>query len=150
MVDEMIETIDEPISQEEAEKIWEDTYGATPTTVDKSNIHTFLHNVAIAKDTTKTGNITAEELGQHPITLRACKELALIASKIMNNEFFSEYFTAEGEIITSTSLSREGFLDKLAITSKSEISSVSEKPKKENSSWFKKKNPSSQSPVMES
>jgi len=152
MIKESEDIPEDEISDEElAEKITE-LIGSTPQPIDKSNVHTFLHNVATAKDTTKTGYITSEELGQYPITLRACKELALISDKIIDNEYFKEFFEAEGEIITSTSLSREGFLDRLAITQKVQTENLTEKPKKENSGWFKKKNANTgaaPAPVME-
>jgi len=43
------------------------------------------------------------------------------------------------EIQTATSLSKEGFLMKLSVTSKKEMADVTPKTKKKNSGWFKKK-----------
>jgi len=118
--------------------------GATPTADEKQNVHTFLHNVATALDTTKTGFLRDDkdlnEIGIPRLPVRAYKKLALISKEIMGNTFFEDYFKAEAEILTSTSLSREGFLDNLAIIQRKEVADVT-KRKIENKGWFKKKTP---------
>lgn len=110
--------------------------------VKKQSIHTFLHNVAISKDTTKTGYLLDEEVGMPILPIRTYKELALFCSDVANMEYFSDYFNAKSEITTSSSLSRNAKLLSLAVLTKKEIADVS-KPKKENKGWFKKKEPPS-------
>lgn len=114
--------------------------GAIPLPEEKFNVHTFLHKVATANDTTKIGNLTEEELGtlKHPI--RTHKSIALICKNIIGNDFLAKYFEAESEIATSTSLSRNGFLIKSATTTTRQIADVT-KPRKVNKGWFKKKEP---------
>jgi len=54
-------------------------------------------------------------------------------------------FKAEAEIATSTSLSKEGFLINRSVLTRKEITDPFNKPKKENKSWFKKKEPEAES-----
>ena len=107
----------------------------------KHNAHTFLAGVAEGEDTTRVGNLNEVELGmaRHPV--RALKDFALIAEDIINNKFVSDHFKKEAEIITSTSLSKEGFLTKLAVTQTRQIADITKKPKAENKGWFKRKEP---------
>ena len=111
----------------------------------KQNVHTFLHNVATADDTTKLGFLTPEEIGQPKNPVRTFKNMALVSSSIMDNKDLQDYFLAKSEILTSTSLSREGFLTKLAVVTRRELADVT-KSKKENKSWFKKKDSGGESP----
>jgi len=127
-----------PEEEKLAEQIAEQMTGLTPAGQEKHNVHTFLHSVALAEDTTKLGFLTKEELGQLSLTVRGCKELGLISKKIMLNPYFMDYFLEQSEIMTSTSLSREAKLLELAVITRREVADVT-KPRKENKSWFKKK-----------
>ena len=82
----------------------------------RHTVHTFLDNVAQADDTTKVGNITPEELGAPTLPVRTYKELAVFCKEVAGMEYFKEYFKKMSEVQTSTSLSKEGFLIKAAIT----------------------------------
>jgi len=130
----------EMTEDEMAEKIARALTNNAPIPDDKQTVHTFLHNVATAKDTTKTGYLTEEEIGLPKLPIRACKNLSLVSDAIMDNPYFAEYFMREGEIVTSTSLSRNAKLLSLAVLQKREIADVTKK-KTENSGWFKKKKP---------
>jgi len=113
----------------------------------KQNVHTFLHNVATADDTTKLGFLNEDEIGAPKNPVRTFKNMALISKSIMDNMDLQDYFIAKSEILTSTSLSREGFLTKLAVVTKREIADVTKSGKKKsNSSWFKKKDDTGASP----
>jgi hypothetical protein len=105
----------------------------------KQNVHTFFTNVIKSKDTTKTGNLTIEELGMPKLPLRSLKELALFCSDISSDNAWNDYFTKLGEIQTSTSLSKDALLLKLSVTQKRELADVSPKEKKKNRGWFRKK-----------
>ena len=123
----------------EAEKILAQLATTTPTGEDKQNIHTFLNNVAVADDTTKTGFLRDDdklnEVGMPKLPVRAYKSMALVSSDIMGNEYFKSYFEKEGEIITSTSLSRDAKLLNLAVLTKKEIEDTT-KTRKKNKGWF--------------
>ena len=112
--------------------------GTTPVPDEKHNVFTFLTNVAVSQDTTKLGNLKEEELGNPSLPLRSDKSLSLWAGEVMENNFLESFFLKEAEITTSTSLSKDGFLTKLAVLSKKEIADVT-KPKKLNRGWFRSK-----------
>lgn len=131
----MQDSDDEQLAQQLATLI-----GGKATPDEKHNVHSFLHNVATAPDTTKVGYLGEEELGNMPQTVRSSKELALISNKIMANDFFKDYFEKEAEISTSTSLSKNAKLINLAVVQKRELADTTKK-RKINRSWFKKKQP---------
>lgn len=130
---------EENLTEDQIAERLADLVGTTPTPEEKQNIHTFLHNVAVAPDTTKTGYLGEEEIGMPVLPVRTYKELALFCSEIANMDYFSDYFRKKAEIVTSTSLSREAKLITLAVLQKKEISDVTKKPRKENRGWFKSK-----------
>jgi len=105
----------------------------------KTNKHRFLTNVIKAEDTTKTGNLTPEEIGEPKLPLRTNKELALFCNDIWEQKEWGTYFNKQGEILTSTSLSKDGILLKLSATDKTEMADTTPKEKKPNKGWFKKK-----------
>lgn len=114
----------------------------------KQNVHTFLHNVAIAEDTTKLGFLREEEIGNMSNPVRSFKHLGLFADKIMKKEGLRDFFYANSEIATSTSLSRGGFLVDRAVVQKRELKDTTNSlMKKENKSWFKKKDDNQQKEV---
>ena len=125
-------TPEEQVLLEEAMK----SYGA-PQPEEKHNVHTFLNKVATSIDTTKTGNLTHEEVGITPFSLRSFKQFSLDSSDLANDDIWAEYFRKEGEILTSTSLSKDAKLISLAVVQRRELADVT-KPRKENKGWFKK------------
>jgi len=131
--------MEDPTDEALAERM-SDLLGTSATAEEKQNVHTFLHNVAIAKDTTKTGFLSVEELGTPILPVRTYKELALFCKEVANMDYFFNYFKEKAEIITSTSLSKEAKLLSLAVVSRTEISEIAKPPRKENKGWFKPRN----------
>lgn len=125
-------------SNDNIEKMMQELGYGSQQAETKQNVHTFLHNVATAEDTTKLGNLKEDEIGLPSNPLRVYKNMALFANDIMENEELAKYFLDESEIITSTSLSKEALLLRLAVTQKRELADVT-KTRKENKGWFKKK-----------
>ena len=117
-----------------------------PTQEDKHNVHKFLFDVVMAKDSTKIGNLQVDkeinELGVPEHTVRGSKSMELISNKIMDNKYFEGYFEQEAEDTLATSLSREGFLIKSAVTQTKQIADITKRRTK-NKSWFKTKEESS-------
>ena len=105
----------------------------------KQNTHTFFRDIIKSDDTTKTGNLDLDELGIPNLPIRSIKELELFSKDVCSNSSWSDYFKKLSEIHTSTSLSKDGILIKLSVTSKKELADVTPKSKKKNRGWFKKK-----------
>lgn len=122
----------EEINEQQAEAMLRDFVNQ------KSNKHTFLSKVVETDDTTRVGNLSVEELGNPQLELRGIKELSLISRDVCNISDWADYFDKLSEITTSTSLSKEAMLLKLAGTDKQEMADMTP-TKKENKGWFTKK-----------
>lgn len=105
----------------------------------KQNLHAFFTKIIQSGDTTKTGNLTLDELGMPNLPLRTNKELQLFCEEVFPHKGWQEFFKRKSEILTSTSLSKDGLLVKLSVTQKKESSLRDDTPvRKENKGWFKK------------
>lgn len=113
------------------------SYGA-PTPSKENNVHTFLSEVKRDKDTTKVGFLKGEEVGLAKFSARSLQELSLLSDKLCDDDTMKTIFKDESEILTSTSLSANGFLVRAAITQKKELQSE-RKERQENKGWFKAK-----------
>lgn len=102
------------------------------------NVHSFMTDIVKSDDTTKTGNLTQDELGLPKVPVRTMKELELFSRDVANQEEWANYFRDLAEIQAATSLSKEGLLVKLAVTIKKELADVT-KHQKKNGGWFKGK-----------
>lgn len=120
----------EEMSEKEAEELFRQFAES------KQNIASFFTNVVKTDNTTKTGNLNEIELGTSKLPLRTYKELSLFSRDIAGDDSWADYFDSLAEIQTSSSLSKEGFLMKLFVTSKKETADMT--PKKKNKGWFKK------------
>ena len=105
---------------------------------EKANAISFFTDVIKSDDTIKTGNLELLELGEPRLPLRSLKGLELFSKDIYEDEGWASYFEKKAEILTSTSLSKDAILIKLAVTSKKELADVSPKEKKKNKGWFRK------------
>ena len=105
---------------------------------EKQNSISFFTDIIQADDTIKTGNLELQELGEPRLPLRSLKGLELFSKDIYEDEEWESYFKKKAEILTSTSLSKDAILIKLAVTSKKELADVSPKEKKKNKGWFRK------------
>ncbi len=112
--------------------------GTTPVAEERQNVHTFLHNVATAEDTTKVGFLNDEEIGMPRLPSRTYKDLALFCEEVANMDYYAAYFNKKSEILTSTSLSKDAKLITLAVSQKREFADAT-KPRKVNKGWFNKK-----------
>ncbi len=105
----------------------------------KINVASFFRDVVLSEDTTKTGNLSEEELGIPKIPVRTMKELELFSEDVFAQSGWSNYFRKLGEIALSTSLSKDAILLKLLVTQKRELADMTPKDKKKNKGWFRKK-----------
>jgi len=116
-----------------------------PSAEDRQNVHTFLLNVVQAEEIgkiAKLGNLRDDkemnELGMPVWTVRGSLGMALISNKIMDNDYFKDYFEQDAGITLNTSLSREGFLIKHATITTKQVADVT-KRRKINKGMFGKK-----------
>ena len=127
----------------EEEAALEENYGnysyGYPTPEEKNNIYTYFKRVIGMFDNTKTANLTADEIGMVKIPVRTNLEIAQYCES-MGMKGFANFFKKEAQILLGTSLSREGFLNKLAVTQKreSEIKTRNAQPR-DSKGWFTKK-----------
>jgi len=128
-----------PITEAEIAERLGQLVGSTPNAEEKQNVHAFLRSVAASKDTTKTGFLGDEELGNPTLPLRTYHELALFCNEVANMDYYADYFKKKGEILTATSLSKNAKLLTLAVLQKREVEDIT-KPKKVNKGWFRQKN----------
>lgn len=69
------------------------------------------------QDTSRSANLDGDELGIAKVPVRTLQNISLFC-KAMDMEGLSNYFANESGIVTNTSLSKDGFLDKLVTTTK--------------------------------
>jgi hypothetical protein len=122
---------EEGISEEQAQQLVRQMEAESKT------IPAFFKDVVMSVDTTKTGNLSQEELGVSQLPFRTYKELELFCRDVWGDEKFANFFKKMGEIQVASSLSKEALLMKLVVTKKSEVSDMT--PRKKNKSWYKKK-----------
>ena len=125
------------ISDEEAIiKIAQAMKNNAPSQEDKHNVHTFLTNVVKEEGvshSSKIGNLRDDkemnELGIPVWNVRGCLEMARISNKIIGNQFFKEYFESAAIETLGTSLSRDGFLIRTAVTQNKNVADVTKRRK---------------------
>ena len=135
----MDEETEEDLTPEEVEALETAGYGY-PKAEEKQNIYNYFKKVILMKDNTKTGNLTKEEIGMPLTPVRTNQEIALYC-QVMGMKNFGQYFQDDAQIMLGTSLSREGFLDKLAVTQKRESEFKTRHPLQTKQGWFAKKKP---------
>jgi hypothetical protein len=126
------------ITNEEQQMYEEAMYGGYPQAEEKHNIFTFFKKVILMDDTTRVANVNNEELGLVKIPVRTLLNLSLYCKEV-GLSGLGHYFLKESHILTDSSLGREGFVPRLAVTQKREMETrrkdFSEAQKK---TWFKK------------
>jgi len=126
-----------PQEQEELDDAM-DNYGH-PTQDEKQSIYTYFKKVLAMEKNIKTANLNKDEIGFSQIPVRTDLQIALYC-KVMGMDAFAQYFEDEAQIILGTSLSFEGFLNKLAVTQKRESSVSSMRPRQKGGFFGKKDN----------
>ena len=105
----------------------------------KANMHSFFTNVVKADDTLRTGNLSEEELGLGHLPVRTYEELSVFSKEICSQNEWADYFKKIRSVQTDSSLSKDGFLMKLAVTSKKELADTTPVVRKKNKGWFSSK-----------
>ena len=95
--------------------------GDYPREEEKQNIFSYFKRVTEADDNRKTANLDKDELGLVKYPVRTNLDIANYCKKI-GMDAYANYFESKAQIVSATSLSKEGFLNKLAVTQKRESS----------------------------
>ena len=116
------ETIEEQLDAKEDVGLNVDEQGyGSPDESTAENVHTFLKRAIFdVPETFKVSNLKQQELGQPQLPVRLWLNLGLSFSA-RGEEELSSYCKLKAGIISDTSLSRDGFALRTAVTTKKEI-----------------------------
>jgi len=96
----------------------QDLYGNIPVTKDRDSIFTFFKHLLGIRDTTRVANLDpSKELGMLQFSVRTNQYLGLIGN-VCGDKDFADFWKAQSEIITSTSMSKKGWLPELVVSQK--------------------------------
>lgn len=143
MSEQELQQQEQEISDDEAiMKIAQAMKDNAPSSDEKQNVHTFLTNVIQVEDinqTSKVGNLRQDkeidELGIPTWNVRGSLDMVTISDKLMDNGFFKDYFQENARQSLNTSLSREGFMIRSAVTQTKQVADIT-KRRKTNKGWF--------------
>lgn len=122
----------EDLTEDELEEL----LGGYPKPKDKAGVWTFFKRVLTTKDTTRSANLDIEtELGLGKIPVRTLQNIALFCEE-MGMKGLAHHFSAEAQIITNSSLSKDGFLIKTAVTQKRETELKTKSQARPRRRWF--------------
>jgi hypothetical protein len=103
---------------------------------ERHNIHTFLTQVVNTEEidrVSKVGNLRDDreinELGIPDWHVRGALKMSRISDKVMDNDFFKEYFDSQARETLATSLSREGFIIRQGTTSTKQVADITKRRK---------------------
>lgn len=112
-IDQIQDTYD---SDSEAKE--EELFGNYPAPKEKDSIFTFFKHLVGIKDTTRVSNIDpSRELGMLQFSIRTNQYLGLVGD-ICGDEEFAGFWRAQSQIITSTAMSKKGWLTELPVSQK--------------------------------
>lgn len=130
VTDEEIEKLEEELKQLEDK----DT---APKSAQKDSLFRFFREILTTKDTSRIGDLTAQELGLTKLGIRHYQEIAAYAN-VEGLDKVSDYLTKKSQIISATSMSKNGFWPQLFVTQIRQ--EKKEKPKEEKKKgWFAKR-----------
>lgn len=105
--------------RDDQEEQMDSQYGF-PRGKEKQTVFSFFKKIISLKDSSKVANVTKYELGAPSITVRTWQDLASYCV-IEGLDIVAGYCMDQSEIILATSLSKDGFLDTLAVSQRREI-----------------------------
>ena len=95
---------------------WEaEAGGSEPSPL--GGLYGLFKDVSHQPDTKRVSNLTKEELGLWPLSVRDCERIALIA-ETFNHPGVAKFFKKQSRIVTDTAMSKGGWFTELFITSK--------------------------------
>ncbi len=123
---------DESVARAEASQDVADDYGY-PTPEEKINQFTIMKQALDSKNNVKTTYLTRPELGKPLFSMRFYLDCAKMA-EIYNSELIKNYFMNKVQNIASSGMSNEGFMMKLNVTNRRDVTRKSVKKSDDNNS----------------
>lgn len=114
---EQMEDMEDDMAVESMEKQQDWGEDMTPAYEKKDDLFSLFWKMVNKSDSSKIANLSKQELGMLNLPVRDCQKIALLATTLGHNGF-AKFFLAQAEIITSTSLSKGGFLPQIVVTSR--------------------------------
>jgi len=100
----------------ESDEDWEGEVGGSEQ-APLGGLYGLFKEVLKKPDTTRVSNLTNEELGVLPISVRGAQWIALIA-RTFGHKGVSNFFDQQSNLITTSAMARKGWFSELFITSK--------------------------------
>lgn len=117
MSEEQMEDMEDDMAMESMEKQQDWGEDLTPAYEKKDDLFSLFWKMVNKADSSKIANLSKQELGMLNLSVRDCQKIALLATTLKHNGF-ANFFLAQAEIISSTSLSKGGFLPQIVVTSR--------------------------------
>lgn len=114
---EQQEDVEDDMAIESMEKQQDWGEDLTPAYEKKDDLFSLFWKMVNKEDSSKIANLSKQELGMLNLSVRDCQKIALLAN-ILGHKGFAKFFLAQAEIISSTSLSKGGFLPQIVVTSR--------------------------------
>jgi len=105
-----------PEDEYEGDDDWEGEVGGSEQ-APLGGLYGLFNKVLRKPDTTRVSNLTNEELGVLPISVRGAQWIALIA-RTFRHKGVANFFDQQANLITTSAMARKGWFSELFITSK--------------------------------
>ena len=92
-------------------------YANVPDLKTKDDLFTLFKRVWKAPDSSKVGNLSNQELGMLPMSVRDNQNMALLG-ETLNLKGFAKFFNKRAEITLKTSASKKGWFTELFVSQK--------------------------------
>lgn len=116
-MENQVEDMEDDMAIESMEKQQDWSEDLTPAYEKKDDLFSLFWKMVNKSDSSKIANLSKQELGMLNLSVRDCQKIALLADTL-NHHGFARFFRDQAEIITSTSLSKGGFLPQIVVTSR--------------------------------
>ena len=117
MTEDQVEDIQDEMNVEGIDQQRDYAEDLTPAYEKKDDLFSLFWKMVNKRDSSKIANLNKIELGMLNLSVRDCQKISLLADTL-GHKGFSEFFSSQAEIIASTSLSKEGFLPQIVVTSR--------------------------------
>jgi len=117
MMEDHQDDIEDDMAMDNLEKQQEWGEDLTPAYEKKDDLFSLFWKMVNKEDSSKIANLSKTELGMLNLSVRDCQKIALLATTLGHNGF-ARFFILQAEIISSTSLSKGGFLSQIVVTSR--------------------------------